>query len=213
MWSNHFMGLLNPGSGTASSPGRISPGAGQNPAGTSPGRQPLGPQSGGSISYGTPSMGSLVGKDVRFNRGGPDAISGKLLAVMNGYAVVLAKPSRQIVYVNSAHIKSISEGPGQHSSGGTAPQNYIRAGSFNALLRQFTHQFVQVNNGGPEKVEGFVVEVSNNNLLLVVNSREVSNIPVFHIRSIRPLNQSGGKSQGKSGGKSKGKSSGKSRGK
>lgn len=146
------------------------------------------------------TLADLVGKEVRINRGGPDSVSGRLLAIQSNYIVIKTKDG--IVYVNGTHIKSITLGDktgrsgghsSGHSSGGTG---IILAGTFNNLLHRLTHQFVQINRGGPEKIEGFVVEVTNDYVLLVLK-KEVVRIPIYHIKTIAVVgNKSGGNKSG-----------------
>ena len=135
-------------------------------------------------------LNSLIGHHVKVNRGGPDALTGRLLAVHSNYLVLQTKTG--VVYVNAAHVKSITE-----TAGGTGGRSttYIVAENFNGVLRQLRQQFVQINQGGPEKVAGFVVEVTNDTLLLVSN-KEAIRIPLHHIRSVSVVQQKGNKSNG-----------------
>lgn len=142
----------------------------------------------------------MVGRRVKVNRGGPDSVEGKLLSVQSDYLVVRTRDG--IVYINSQHVKSITEGGsgGANSSGGN--RRVILAENFYQLLQRLRHEFVQVNRGGPEKIEGFVAEANSNYLLLVVN-RELVRIPTFHIKtlSVSMKRSKGNKSSGnKSGG-------------
>ncbi len=143
---------------------------------------------------------SLIGRNVKINRGGPDALTGRLLAVRSNYLVLQTRNG--IVYINAEHVKSITEAAG--GTGGRTAM-YIMADSFNGVLRQLRQQFVQINQGGPEKVEGFVAEVSHDTLLLVSN-KEAIRIPLFHIRSVSLAQQKGNKSGGnnRSGGNNNG---------
>lgn len=147
----------------------------------------------------------LVGQQVKINRGGPDSVSGVLLAIPGDYLVVSTKTG--IVYVNGSHVKSITEGSasggkssgksggksGGRSAGRTGGTPYIAAPSFNSLLTRLRHQFIQINRGGPEKVEGFLAE-SNSNFLLLIVKREHVRIPIFHIKTVNisEKNQSNG---------------------
>jgi spore coat protein B len=142
---------------------------------------------------------SFIGKSVRINRGGPESVNGKLIAVHADYIVVLTKEG--IVYVNTAHIKSITESKEAHSTGRTRGHTgYIMAHSFNGVLHRLTKHFVQINQGGPEKVTGFIVEVGPDTLLLV-SGKEVIRIPLFHIRTVS-LAQKNGSRNGSSDDKS-----------
>jgi spore coat protein B len=136
---------------------------------------------------------NLIGWNVRINRGGPDALDGRLVSIPSNYLVVSTRDG--IIYVNAAHVKSITEVSRSASSGGRSSPQFITASSFASLLSRLRHQFVQINRGGPEKIDGFLAEVSPDFLLLVVN-REVVRIPVFHIKTINVSgqNKSGNKS-------------------
>ncbi|WP_341278805.1 hypothetical protein [Paenibacillus sp. FSL H8-0537] len=126
----------------------------------------------------------LVGQYVKINRGGPESLQGTLVAVKNDYLVLWTKEG--IVYVSSSHVKSITDFPSDKSKGHT-PQ-YIQASSFIGVIRALNQKFVQINWGGPEKIEGFIAEVGSTSLLLVVN-REVVQIQLFHIKTIKQLGQ------------------------
>src|SRR5690606_5896410 len=62
---------------------------------------------------------------------------------------------------------------------------------FDEVLHRLRQQFVQINQGGPEKVTGFVAEVGNSTLLLVAN-RDVMRIPLFHIKTVSLASRTGG---------------------
>ncbi|MFC4779463.1 hypothetical protein ACFO9Q_21925 [Paenibacillus sp. GCM10023252] len=158
-------------------------------------------------------LGELVGQVVKINRGGPESIQGKLLAVKSDYLVLLAKEG--VVYVSTDHIKSVTvvkdgNKDGNLTNGGRDP--FIQANNFRGVLRQLTNNFVQMNWGGPEKVEGFLAEVRQNTVLLVTKDQEIVRVQISHIRSIKKDNKNN-KSDNQSGGnKSGSKSGGKSRG-
>ncbi|MFC4810781.1 hypothetical protein [Paenibacillus sp. GCM10023250] len=130
-------------------------------------------------------LSNQVGMNVRINRGGPESLQGKLLGVQSGYLVL--KASGGLVYVNTTHVKSVTDLPGgtkgSHGSrGGSRP--YIMAGSFVGVLRALRQKFVQINWGGPEKIEGFISDVGNNALLLVVGP-ELVQVPLQHIKTVK----------------------------
>lgn len=133
----------------------------------------------------------LIGQQVRINRGGPDSVLGVLIAIPGNFLVVLSE--NVIVYVNGAHVKSITEGvndggkSGGNSSGnrtrGSAHRSFISAPNFQSLLNRLRHKHIQINRGGPEKLDGFLAEISKDNVLLIVD-RELVRIPVFHIKNV-----------------------------
>lgn len=143
---------------------------------------------------------NLIGRQVKINRGGPDMVEGRLLAVPADYLVV--GTNQGVVYVNAAHVKSITENL-QSGSGGSRSRSssFITASSFNSLLSRLRHQFIQINRGGPEKIDGFLAEINSDSLLVVVN-REVVRIPIFHIKTVnvsgRGRNSGGSNNRGSS---------------
>ncbi|MFC0215315.1 hypothetical protein ACFFK0_23250 [Paenibacillus chartarius] len=156
----------------------------------------------------------FVGSEVKINRGGPDSITGKLLFVKHDLLVVRTREG--IVYVNAAHIKSfnVADGSGGSRSGGSGGSqsggsrgsrsgsggvsgNFVRAHSFPAAVMALRHQFVQINRGGPEKVEGFIADANPTYVILLVK-KSVVQIPLFHVKSVSPQNKSRGNKSGKS---------------
>ncbi|WP_147306300.1 hypothetical protein [Paenibacillus sp. VMFN-D1] len=150
-----------------------------------------------------------IGSEVKINRGGPDSIVGVLVGIQNGYLAVATKEG--IVYVNSTHIKSISS-TGKSGGAKAMTVDPIMAGNFAGLLHALRYQRVQINRGGPEKVEGVVADVNQSTLTVVAKKDEVISIPIFHVKSVMVIgsNTSGG-NKNKSGGnknQSKGNQSG-----
>jgi spore coat protein B len=147
-----------------------------------------------SVNY----LGSLIGTEVKINRGGPDSIVGRLLSVHYDYLAIQIKDGT-IVYIQSQHIKSISSTNSNVSRGNKsnrsnrASQRFETAYTFEGLLGQLRYTNVQINRGGPEKVEGLVVHSGDNILLLVVNN-EIIRIPIFHVKSINAANKNNSKS-------------------
>lgn len=162
-------------------------------------------RSNGSTGVGNTELKNLVGEFVRINRGGPESLEGKLLAVKSDYLVLATREG--VVYVDLDHVKSVT-GFAKGKSGGTGNE-FIHANSFRGVINALTKEFVQINWGGPEKVEGFLAEVQGNTALLVANNQVVY-ILVDHIKTIKKLggksggNKSGNKSGGNQGGNQSG---------
>ncbi|NBD26588.1 hypothetical protein [Paenibacillus glycinis] len=152
----------------------------------------------GGNGGGTNFLSNQIGMNVRINRGGPESLQGKLIGVQSGYLVL--KVSGGYVYVNTSHVKSVTDLPGSggsHGSRGT--RQYIMANGFVGVLRALTQKFVQINWGGPEKIEGFIAQVGNESLLLVVGP-ELVQIPLYHIKTVKTAGIYASKgSQGSSG--------------
>jgi spore coat protein B len=170
------------------------------------------------------ALEDLVGKKVKINRGGPDVIIGKLLAVKSDYLVVWTKEG--VVYVQLKHVKSITElsttGGRTDGTRGTHGRtdgtrgdrdhrkpDFIKADNFRGVLKALEHKFVQVNTGGPEKVEGFLCDVKKDHILVVSDNKKIK-IFIDHIRSIKKIDKkkrtdgtTGGTIGGTTGGKTR----------
>jgi len=160
---------------------------------------------------------SLVGKNVKVNRGGPESLQGKLHSIKSDYFVV--NTNEGVVYIANSHVKSVTEAGASNSSGGNKSGTGNRSGSrstevinannFSGVIRAMNQTFVQLNSGGPEKVEGFIAQVGSNSILLV-SGKEAMQIQNFHIKSIKAAgsNKSGGNNNNKNN-KNENKSDGK----
>ncbi len=80
------------------------------------------PRSGGVRDHNF--LQSLIGKNVKINRGGPDSIQGKLLAVKSDFLVL--STNEGVVYVASSHVKSITEMERQQKATATKPDAVIQ---------------------------------------------------------------------------------------
>lgn len=136
---------------------------------------------------------NLIGRHIKVNRGGPETVEGVLIAVPSDYLVLAS--TEGIVYVNGSHVKSMTEG--SKSGSRSRSHTFIAASSFQSLLNKLSHQFIQINRGGPEKVEGFLAEV-NSQFLLLIAGREFVRVPIFHIKTVN-VTTDGNKSNNKSG--------------
>ncbi|PUA37399.1 hypothetical protein C8Z91_20480 [Paenibacillus elgii] len=145
---------------------------------------------------------SLIGSEVKINRGGHDAITGKLIGVHSNYVALSSEDGA--VYVNTTHVKSISQSPNQKSSGTNGSiTTHIKASSFNALLHELRHNFVKINRGGPEKLEGIISDVTSDHAIVIINN-ELIRVPLFHIKSVTVgLKSRGNKNGNKNGNKSR----------
>lgn len=152
-------------------------------------------------------LGSLIGTEVKINRGGPDSIVGRLLSVHQDFLVVRMNDGTN-VFIQLQHIKSISGANSNASSGNKSNsdnksnrsnrsnrssrsrtfQRFQIAHTFEGLLNQLRFSNVQINRGGPEKIEGILVQTLDGFLLLVVN-KEIIRVPIFHIKSINVANK------------------------
>ncbi|WNS74382.1 hypothetical protein RRV45_15885 [Bacillus sp. DTU_2020_1000418_1_SI_GHA_SEK_038] len=136
-------------------------------------------------------MESLVNKVIKINRGGPETGSGTLLGVKDDYLILLSE-NDGVVYFKNQHIKSLTESPkkGQNSKNG---QNYnfdqinnleyMAPDTFEELLEDLRYQWVTINRGGPEKVEGMLHDTNGEFVALFCNE-ELLRLSMYHIRSI-----------------------------
>lgn len=132
-------------------------------------------------------------KQVQINQGGPEKKLGKILDVLGSFEsayVVLLTEDDGVVYINVEHIKSVSEVANKNTP--VLPQNpllveetpeYIKAKSFNELFEEFSHRWVAINGGGPEAVEGVLVQSRNGNFTLVQNN-QVLRLQPRHVKTI-----------------------------
>jgi len=146
------------------------------------------------MAYNRYGFGNLVGRNVKINRGGPDSIEGLLLDAQSDYLVAVADGG--FVYVQGEHVKSITD-TGKSGGARESVVNPITAYNFVGVMQALRYRHVKVNRGGPEKLEGIIVDVNQNYLILTVKGQEVVHIPVSHIKSITVIrgggnNQSGG---------------------
>ncbi|WP_066293155.1 hypothetical protein [Bacillus sp. FJAT-29937] len=135
-------------------------------------------------------MGSLVNKVIKINRGGPETGSGTLLDVKDDYLILLSEKDG-VVYFKNQHIKSLTESPkkGQNGNGQnyTYAQinalDYIAPDTFEELLEDLRYEWVTINRGGPEKVEG-ILHDSNGEFVALFCNEELLRISMYHIRSL-----------------------------
>ncbi len=128
---------------------------------------------------------SLVGKTIKVDRGGPESRVGKLMDVLDDHLVLLTKDDG-VVYYNTQHIKSVTENSKDLINLGiVVPENfeYKKAASFQSLLDSLKFQWVKINRGGPEKLEGVLSE-SNKDYVSLINKEEVVRLSTYHIRNV-----------------------------
>lgn len=134
-----------------------------------------------TMSMNGQGMRGLVGREVKINRGGPDSIQGTLMDVRWDYMAVSCKEG--MVYVNDAHVKSITDTG--RSGGARGPMgNPIPANTFLGVMQALRFRPVQINRGGPEKVEGILADANQNQLILTMKNQEIIRIPLQHVKSV-----------------------------
>lgn len=167
-----------------------------------------------SLSSRSTNIGStthFLGKEVLINRGGPDSTTGLLRRIGSDYLVAQVsysnnqngnnynndnnknnnnwnQPEYEIVYIRTSHVKSMSLSSQNSVDSYELVPFIIHAADFNGVMKKLKHHFVQINNNGPEKLDGFIVDVSDDAVFLIVD-RETIRISNFHIKSIRVSSQ------------------------
>ncbi|HWI48801.1 MAG TPA: hypothetical protein VNU45_11320 [Rummeliibacillus sp.] len=128
---------------------------------------------------------SLLSKVIKVDRGGPETNIGMLLGAEDDHITVLTE-SDGVVYYQTQHIKSITH----DSKGGlefdtVIPEEFkfIQEKDFKSVLGNLKYQWVKINRGGPEKLEGVLDEVTDDFLTIILNE-EIIRVSMFHIRSI-----------------------------
>ncbi|WP_040208981.1 hypothetical protein [Neobacillus jeddahensis] len=130
-------------------------------------------------------MNLHVGKTIRVDRGGPESRIGKLLAVFEDYFVLLTE-SDGVVYYKTNHIRSITESSKDSLKFGLkVPEklDYKTAENFHKLLESIRFQWVKINRGGAESLEGVLSDANKHYASLIVKD-EVVRFSMKHIRNI-----------------------------
>lgn len=138
--------------------------------------------------------GQFVGSEVEVRFSGNDCVVGRLIAICGDYLVVKTRQGH-LVYINARQVKSITELRCSHRSG-QHHVKFIRAQNFHGVLRELRLQFVKIDLGRNDKLQGFISEVGPNSVLLVDNN-ELTQVSINQIRAVSPVCQSrGGRSCG-----------------
>lgn len=127
----------------------------------------------------------LVGTNVQINQGGPESKKGHLLDISGNYMALLTEDDG-VVYFNIHHIKSISRN-NQNDENNDGQElsipDYFSADDFHQLFGQMSHKWVSINRGGPQALEGVLVQSAGGHYTLI-NNDEVLRINPYHIKSI-----------------------------
>ncbi|WP_047150329.1 DUF2642 domain-containing protein [Aneurinibacillus tyrosinisolvens] len=133
---------------------------------------------------------AMENEDIRIDRGGPESRIGRLLSVQSDY-IILQTEQEGVLFYLTHHIRNVSIVVQEAAASGqpeavAAVQEapvYPKAENYAGLLQGLQYSWVRINRGGPESIEGVLVESTDRELTLVVN-QEVYRIPVFHMRNI-----------------------------
>jgi spore coat protein B len=136
------------------------------------------------------NLSSLVGRSIRVDRGGPESRLGKLIAVKDDHIVVFLKNDVEegMLYYKTDHIKSLSLETRYVSAisdayDESAALNYVDEPNFASIITHMKFRWVQINRGGPEKLEGVLIDATDDQITLISGNEIVQVLP-FHIRNI-----------------------------
>ena len=125
---------------------------------------------------------SMKDKIVTVYRGGPESKKGRLVWLGDDYAALNTNEDG-VVYFNIHHIKSISKHEPDLKIEGQTPSGVLEADYLSEVFKSLTHKWVSINRGGPEAIEGILVDNADGHYTIVKN-QEVLRIYPFHIKSI-----------------------------
>ena len=131
-------------------------------------------------------LSKLVNEVIQINQGGPERSHGILLAVRSDFLILLTEDDG-VVYVKLHHIKSVSKtGRPEDKKDEKKTSKYpvfSKASYFSDVFKELEHKWVTINRGGPEAMEGILVEKSGGFYTLITD-HAVLRIHPFHIRSV-----------------------------
>ncbi|KQY91189.1 hypothetical protein ASD24_24050 [Paenibacillus sp. Root52] len=127
-------------------------------------------------------MRGLLGREIKINRGGPDSVQGTLTDVRWDYMAINCKEG--IVYVNESHVKSITDTGRSGGNRNAAMGNPIPSNTFLGVMQALRFRRVQINRGGPEKVEGILADANQTQLIMALKNQEIVRIPIQHVKSV-----------------------------
>ncbi|NOU98147.1 hypothetical protein GC093_33690 [Paenibacillus sp. LMG 31456] len=126
----------------------------------------------------------LVEKAVSINRGGPESKKGWLVTVKDDHLVL--QTDEQYLYYQTKHVKSITVDSTEPLEA-TVPYDkklvYWDAISFNDILEKMIFRRVQINQGGPESINGILSRLFENHVDLV-QGHEVIKVATPHIKNV-----------------------------
>ncbi|MFJ7951396.1 hypothetical protein ACIQZG_07695 [Lysinibacillus sp. NPDC096418] len=159
---------------------------------------------------------SLKDKVVRVDRGGPESRIGQLLSAEDDHFALLTEKDG-VVYYKSQHIKSLTV----NSKDGMdfnveIPDDFefSIASDFKSVVAGLKHQWVKVNRGGPEMLEGIMDDVTDD-FITIISKDEIIRLALYHVRNISygAKVESNDKNENKDNGNSRNKDNGNSRNK
>jgi len=141
-------------------------------------------------------LSGSIGKMVRLERGGPDKLEGTIRSIPSDYIAIETK-NEGVVYVQSQHIKTISENvvtEVEMSAPEAADPNapavdepqppLVEAENFSALLQNLKHRLVRINHGGPNSLQGVLMDIQPDAITVLHDMKDYVHFSIYHIRSI-----------------------------
>ena len=128
---------------------------------------------------------SLVDKVIKVDRGGPESRVGMVLKAEDDHFTLLTEEDG-IIYYNFQHVKSLTyNSRNKVEFDLVIPRGfeYTQAADFKGILEKLTLQWVKINRGGPETLEG-VLDVVTDDFVTIVSNEEIIRVSLFHIRNI-----------------------------
>ncbi|TKD72464.1 spore coat protein [Pseudalkalibacillus hwajinpoensis] len=129
-------------------------------------------------------LDDCIGRIVQVDRGGPESQSGILLANRDDF-FILKGENEATFYYQHAHVKSIS----LNTQDGFALTNVLleeelsESITFTDVLNELRHKWVNINRGGPSKMEGVIDNVQGD-VLTLIHQNTLLTVPIFHIRNV-----------------------------
>ncbi|CAM2915837.1 hypothetical protein PASE110613_07360 [Paenibacillus sediminis] len=127
----------------------------------------------------------LVEQVVCINRNGPELKKGRLIAVKDDHLVLLT--DEQYCYYQTQHIKSVTVNSIVQPSSSIVPYphrtHHLDGINFNDVLQKMVYRSVQINQGGPEYIDGVLTGVLNNHIILV-QGFQIIRVATFHIKNV-----------------------------
>lgn len=128
----------------------------------------------------------LKNESIQINQGGPESKKG-IMAGITHDCIALFTEDDGMVYYNLHHIKSVCKHPRKNTdveqNNANVIPRLVKASNFKDVFKQMSHKWVAINRGGPEAMEGVLVESSGGHYTLVSN-QEVLRVTPFHVRNI-----------------------------
>ncbi len=131
------------------------------------------------------TLGPLLGKQVKINLKGSEAKVGILFQVATDHFML--QTEKEMIYYNLDHVKSVSlDTTTVPEITGNTFLDPIQGSSITEVLGALHYKWVKINRGGPEHVEGILINVASDHILLLMKA-ELVRITLFHIKSFSTI--------------------------